>query len=61
MRCLGIFLCALLVGAGCASEANKAQWDEVWKDLRGDNMQMRNNFADTTALDDHPIRPRSSE
>ena len=33
---------AILVGCclGCASEANRGQWDEVWKDARGDNMRM---------------------
>jgi hypothetical protein len=38
-------LCALgvllILGVGCATEADKAQWDEAMKDLRGDNMKMR--------------------
>lgn len=38
-------LCALAVVAvlslGCATEGQKGQWDEFWKDLRGDNMEMR--------------------
>jgi hypothetical protein len=33
-------LFGLLSGSGCASEDGKGQWDEFWKDLRGDNMQM---------------------
>jgi hypothetical protein len=31
---------ALLLGVGCAAE-DKDQWDEFWKDLRGDNMKMQ--------------------
>jgi hypothetical protein len=31
-----VFCCA-----GCAGEGQKSQWDEVWKDMRGDNMKMR--------------------
>jgi hypothetical protein len=27
-----------VLGAGCASD--KGQWDEFWKDVRGDNMKM---------------------
>jgi hypothetical protein len=34
-------LVLLLAGAGCAADGEKSQWDEVLKDLRGDNMQMR--------------------
>ncbi len=30
-----------LLCVGCAADADKAQWDEFWKDLRGDNMKMR--------------------
>ncbi len=47
MRRLCVLLCALftLASAGCASEGSKAQWDEFWKDVRGDNMQMRDDFS----------------
>ena len=30
--------------AGCAAEGQKGPWDEFWKDLRGDNMKMRNDL-----------------
>jgi hypothetical protein len=35
--------------AGCASDGDKAQWDEFRKDLRGDNMQMH---ADKSGMSD---------
>jgi hypothetical protein len=37
-RCL--LAAALLLGVGCAAD-DKGQWDEFWKDLRGDNMKMQ--------------------
>jgi len=55
-----ILLCVLLFGLGCAAEGNNGQWDEVLKDLRGDNMQMRSNFADTKGLDENPIQTKSA-
>jgi hypothetical protein len=45
MKRLWVLCCAVLFSLGCASDADKAQWDEVWKDLRGDNMKMKNNFS----------------
>ena len=33
----------MLLGLGCAA-GDQSQWDEVWKDLRGDNMKMRMQF-----------------
>jgi hypothetical protein len=45
MKRLGVLLCALFLGIGCASDGNKGEWDEFWKDLRGDNMKMRNDFS----------------
>lgn len=41
MKPFALVSCALLLCAGCASDGNKGQWDEFWKDLRGDNMKMR--------------------
>lgn len=42
---LWVLVCALFFGlAGCAGDGSKGQWDEVWKDLRGDNMKMRNDM-----------------
>ena len=50
-------LLALLVScAGCAGEGSQAQWDEFWKDVRGDNMKMRSNFSDLDSADNRPVR-----
>jgi len=43
MKRLCVLLCAMCCCAGCAGD--KGQWDEFWKDLRGDNMQMRGDFT----------------
>jgi hypothetical protein len=41
LLCLvSILFCAL----GCASDSSKAEWREFFKDLRGDNMQMRSDM-----------------
>jgi hypothetical protein len=39
---------------GCATEDDKRQWDEAMKDLRGDNMEMRNDFSTPDAM--KPLR-----
>ena len=44
MKLLWVLACALLFGLGCASDSDKSQWDEFWKDVRGDNMKMRNDY-----------------
>jgi hypothetical protein len=40
---LCIILGALSIFGGCATEADKVQWNEAMKDLRGDNMKMHDN------------------
>jgi hypothetical protein len=50
MRQLGVLAGILCFCAGCASDADKAQWNEVWKDLRGDNMRMRSDFSGSTPV-----------
>jgi hypothetical protein len=40
MRCWYVFAVVVLFGLGCAAD-EKGQWDEFWKDVRGDNMKMR--------------------
>ncbi len=45
MARLCLFVCVLAFTlAGCVGDANKAQWDEFCKDLRGDNMKMRSDY-----------------
>jgi hypothetical protein len=48
LRCVllgALFAGALLFGLGCATDGDKGQWDDFWKDLRGDNMKMKG-FSD---------------
>jgi len=44
MRYLCALACALLFGVGCASDSDRAKWDDAMKDLRGDNMRMHSSF-----------------
>jgi hypothetical protein len=48
----------IVLSAGCAADNKQGDWSEVWKDLRGDNMQMRSNFSKMTAADDELARPK---
>jgi hypothetical protein len=48
MKRLYLVVCALCLGLGCASEGGQGQWDEFWKDVRGENMQMRGGFSDVS-------------
>ena len=53
MKRLRVLLCALLLCSfGCATGGSKGQWDEFWKDLRGDNMKMRNDLSGTRSRED---------
>ena len=58
MRRLCLLAGVLLVGLGCSADGNKGQWDEFWKDLRGDNMQMRSNFTDSMSTDNPSARAK---
>jgi hypothetical protein len=49
MHRLWLFVFVLGLAAGCAGDGH--QWDEAWKDFRGDNMQM---MSDRKPLVDHP-------
>jgi hypothetical protein len=54
MKRLWVLLCAVWVCAGCATEGDRAQWEEVKRELRGDNMRMRNDFTGTSSLESQP-------
>jgi hypothetical protein len=45
MTRLVVIFCSTLLCLGCAGDSDKAQWNDFWKDLRGDNMQMRGAFS----------------
>jgi hypothetical protein len=57
MRRLWPLVCAAFLGLGCASDADKAAWAEVWRDLRGDNQKMRNDFAGPQVNEGKSLRP----
>ena len=46
-----ILSCALLFCLGCTSGGESGQWDEFWKDLRGDNVKMRYDFSGNSDLE----------
>jgi hypothetical protein len=48
-----VLICALFLGIGCASDGDKAMWEGVLKDLRGDNMQMRSGFSEMKETDEY--------
>jgi hypothetical protein len=50
MMRLCLLLGIILLASGCASDGAKDQWADFWKDVRGDNMQMRglNDHSDST-------------
>jgi hypothetical protein len=54
-----VLCCVLLCCLGCAWEGDNSTWDDFWKDLRGDNMQMRSNLGQTKTLDDHPLSTKT--
>jgi hypothetical protein len=45
MRRLRLLALALFLGFGCATESDKAQWNEALEDWRGDNMKMRSDTS----------------
>jgi hypothetical protein len=45
MMHLFLLLSALFLGVRCASDGNKDSWADFWKDVRGDNMEMKG-FSD---------------
>jgi hypothetical protein len=60
MKRLCLVICALCLGLGCASEGNKEQWAEFWKDVRGENMQMRGRFSDMNGADSRAAQKSSN-
>jgi hypothetical protein len=47
-----LVVCTLFFCLGCATDADKAQWNEALKDLRGDNMQMKSDFGGMKGMGD---------
>lgn len=45
MKRLWLFILLTALMGGCAAPGEKSVWDDFLKDLRGDNMKMRNDFS----------------
>jgi hypothetical protein len=60
MRRLGVLLCALCFGFGCASDSDK-EWAEFWKDVRGENMQMKYDNLGRQGVSDPPTPTKSRD
>ena len=54
MKRLGALLGVLFFLVGCASSGDQGQWDDFWKDVRGDNMKMRSGWSQMQAGEDRP-------
>src|SRR5207249_7016150 len=46
MKHMCVLLCAMLFCVGCAADGDNGQWEDFWKDVRGENMQMRSHFSE---------------
>jgi hypothetical protein len=44
----------LFLLVGCATSGDQAQWNDFWKDVRGDNMKMRSGWSQMQATEDRP-------
>ncbi len=54
-----LLVCTLTFCLGCATDADRAQWNEALKDLRGDNMQMKSGFREMKGMGDQSDSFRS--
>jgi hypothetical protein len=61
MRRLGVLLGVLVLVGGCSGDGRRGQWDDFWKDLRGDNMQMRSGMRSPLDDGDRPPPLRSGD
>jgi hypothetical protein len=52
MKRLGVLVLVLVFCGGCMTEETRKQWQEAWRDLNGDNIQMHNSPIDRTIRKD---------
>ena len=45
------FMLLLLFGFGCTADGDKGSWEEVMKDIRGENMELRDDFSGTARME----------
>jgi hypothetical protein len=53
MKRFCVLVSVVFFALGCASDADKSQWDAFWKDLRGENMQMKGSLSGMQEWQDH--------
>jgi hypothetical protein len=53
---LGALLGVIMLCAGCSSVADRAQWEEAMKDLRGDNMEMGSRSSAKDRMNESSLR-----
>jgi hypothetical protein len=46
----------IVLSPGCTSVADRAQWDEAMKDLRGENMEMGSRSSAMSRMNDQAFR-----
>jgi hypothetical protein len=61
MKRLCVFAIIACLGFGCAADGDKGQWDEFWKDLRGDNMKMRYGRPSSEGISDAQARTKADD
>lgn len=61
LRHLCVLLCVLFLGSGCSADGDKAQWDAFWRDLRGENMQMRGSLSAADSADNHATQTKDPD
>jgi hypothetical protein len=56
MKRLLVLVVFIALGAGCTSVADRAQWEEAMKDLRGENMEMGSKSSSMSKMNDQAFR-----
>jgi hypothetical protein len=51
-----VLLGAVVLSAGCTSVADRAQWEEAMKDLRGENMEMGSRSSAMNRMNEQAFR-----
>jgi hypothetical protein len=61
MKRLLVLVGFIMLCVGCTSVADRAQWEEAMKDLRGENMQMGSKSSSMSRMNDQSFRVESGD